>query len=157
MTIIVRCLLHNDKDSVMDIVRDTPEFELTEVPVAEEVLDAYLESPDEEYLALVAEIDGAVVGYICFGSIPLTLAAWDVYWLAVRRGQRGMGIGKALLTATEERIKQAGGYLVLIETSSKPNYTPTRRFYRKNGYHKASCIHDFYAPGDHRVTFAKSL
>ena len=141
----------------MDISRETPEFEPAEVPVAEEVLGAYLVSPGEDYQALVAEENGVVVGYICFGDIPLTVAAWDIYWLAVWSGWRGRGVGRALLAEAEGRIKQGGGYLVLIETSSKPNYLLTRRFYRKNGYSEASRIKDFYAPGDHRVTFAKRI
>jgi len=141
----------------MDILLDTPEFEPAEVPVAEEVLDVYLDSPGTEYQALVAEENGVIVGYISYGTIPLTAAAWDVYWLVVRRGWRGRGVGCTLLVEAERMIKGVGGYLVLIETSSKPNYLPTRRFYRKNGYCKVSIIRDFYAIGDHRVTFAKRL
>ncbi len=157
MSFVIRVLASRDKDAVMDILRDTPEFELAEVPIAEEVLDSYLVNPGEDYQALVAEENGLVVGYICFGTIPLTAAAWDIYWLAVRRGQRGRGLGRALLAGAEDKIKLAGGYLVLIETSSKPSYLSTRRFYRRNGYHEASRIRDFYALGDHRVTFAKRV
>ena len=141
----------------MDILRSTPEFEPAEIPVAEEVLDSYLASSGEDYQALVAEENGTVVGYICFGTIPLTAAAWDIYWLAVQCGWRRLGVGRTLLSEAEGQIKRTGGYLVLIETSSKPNYLPTRRFYRKNAYHQASLIRDFYATGDHRVTFAKRL
>lgn len=157
MSFIIRPLFPRDKDEVMDLLRDTPEFEPAEVPVAEEVLDAYLLSPSDGYLALVAEEEGVVAGYICFGAIPLTVAAWDIYWLAVRRGRRGRGVGRELLARAEKQIQEAGGGLILIETSSKPNYLPTRRFYRRNGYGEAARIRDFYAPGDHRVTFAKRL
>jgi len=139
----------------MDILHDTPEFEPAEIPVAEEVLDAYLVNPGESYQVLVAKDRDIVVGYICFGAIPLTVAAWDIYWLAVRRGWRRQGVGQSLLAEAEGQIKKAAGYLVLIETSSKLDYLPTRRFYRQNGYREAARIRDFYAPGDHGVTFAK--
>ncbi|MCL2149338.1 MAG: GNAT family N-acetyltransferase [Dehalococcoidia bacterium] len=157
MSLSIRTLVSNDRNIVVGILCGTPEFEPAEIPVAEEVLDAYLASPGGGYQALVAEEDGAVLGYICFGTIPLTAAAWDIYWLAVQREQRGRGVGRTLLAEAEGQMKRAGGYLVLIETSSKPNYLPTRRFYRKNGYHETSCIWDFYGIGDHRVTFAKKL
>ena len=157
MSFKIRPLTRDDKPAVMAIVSDTPEFEPAEVPVAEEVLDSYLFNPGEGYQAFVAEENGEVAGYICFGSTPLTAATWDIYWMAVSRSRRGRGIGQALLHQAEEAIKRAGGRLVLIETSSKPNYLPTRRFYRKSGYRQACLIKDFYAPGDHRVTFEKRL
>ena len=148
-------MTYADKPDVMAILRNTPEFEPEEVPVAEEVIDSYLVSPGEGYQCLAAAEDGTVIGYICFGSTPLTIATWDIYWMAVAWGNRGRGIGRMLLAEAENAIKQARGHLVLIETSSKPNYLPTRRFYRKNGYRQAGRIEDFYAPGDHRITFEK--
>jgi len=157
MSFAIRIMSPCDKGSVMDILLDTPEFEPMEVPVAEEVMDAYLDNPGIDYKALVAEENGVIVGYICFGAVPLTIASWDVYWLVSKRGWRGRGVGHSLLTEAERQIKETGGYLVLIETSSKPAYLPTRRFYRNNGYRRASLIRDFYALGDHRITFAKRL
>ncbi len=157
MALTIRSMTLSDKPAVMAILRDTPEFEPAEVPVAEEVLDSYLISPGEGYQALVAEEDGEVIGYICFGTTPLTAATWDIYWMAVARGRRGRGTGRNLLAEAEKQVKQGKGHLILIETSSKPNYLPTRRFYRKAGYRQASRIKDFYAPGDHRITFEKRL
>jgi ribosomal protein S18 acetylase RimI-like enzyme len=153
----IRPMASYDKPGVMAILRDTPEFEPAEVPIAEEVLDSYLVSPGEGYLALVAENDGEVMGYICFGSTPLTAATWDIYWMAVARMKRGQGTGRMLLSEAEKQIERAGGRLILIETSSKPNYLATRRFYRHNEYRQAGRIKDFYAPGDHRITFEKRL
>ena len=157
MAFIIRPLAQHDKPAVMGILRSTQEFEPAEVPVAEEVLDSCLASPGNGYQSLVAEEHGAPLGFICFGMIPLTIAAYDVYWLAVKKGQRRQGVGRALLVKAETEIKIAGGYLVLIETSSKPGYRPARSFYRRCGYQAVSRIRDFYAPGDHRVTFAKKL
>jgi ribosomal protein S18 acetylase RimI-like enzyme len=155
MPLTVRPLSSVDKPAVMAIITGTPEFEPGELPVAEEVLDAYLFNPGEGYMAFVAEEDEQVAGYVCFGSTPLTAATWDIYWMAVSHNKRGRGIGQALLGEAERAIQRAGGKLILIETSSKPNYLPTRRFYRKSGYRQANVIKDFYAPGDHRVTFEK--
>ena len=157
MPLTIRAMTAADKPAVMALLRDTPEFEPSEVPVAEEVLDCYLASPGEGYRTLVAEDSAEVIGYICFGSTPLTAATWDIYWMAVARQRRGQGAGYMLLRQAEKDIKQAGGRLILIETSSKPNYLPTRRFYRRQGYRQVSRIRDFYAPGDHRITFEKRL
>jgi ribosomal protein S18 acetylase RimI-like enzyme len=146
-----------DKPAFMALLEATPEFEPAEIPIAEEVLDCYLVSPGRDYQALAAEKDGRFVGYICYGSTPLTESTWDIYWMAVQQSMRGHGVGTALLHEAEERIKTLGGHLVLIETSSKPNYLPTRRFYRRHNYKQISRIKDFYAPGDHLVTFEKRV
>ena len=155
--LIIRPMTARDKSSVMAILHGTSEFEPGEVPIAEEVIDSYLISPGEGYQTLVAAEGGAVSGYICFGSTPLTAATWDIYWMAVASAKRGRGIGRALLAEAENSIRKAKGRLILIETSSKPNYLPTRRFYRKQGYRQASRIKDFYATGDHRITFEKRI
>jgi ribosomal protein S18 acetylase RimI-like enzyme len=144
-----------DKPQLMALLADTPEFEAAEIPVAEEVIDIYLECPGRDYKITIAEVSSKIVGYICFGQTPLTMTTWDIYWMAVARDKRGMGIGAGLLKSAEEGIQKAGGKLALIETSSKPNYLNTRRFYLKKGYKRISRIRDFYAPGDHRLLFEK--
>ena len=144
-----------DKPQLMALLKATPEFTPAEVIVAEEVIDTYLDSPGRDFQILVAEISSRILGYVCFGLTPLTLTTWDIYWMAVALDKRGTGIGAALLKSAEDRIQKAGGRLVLIETSSQPNYLNTRRFYIKKGYKRASRIRDFYAPGDHRLTFEK--
>lgn len=144
-----------DKPSLVALLKDTSEFEPIEIPVAEEVIDAYLDSPDQYYTVTVAVIKSVVLGYICFGQTPLTKHTWDIYWMAVANAKRGLGIGKMLLKSAEEAIICAGGKLVLVETSSKPNYLNTRRFYRRNGYKRVSRIVDFYAPDDHLLVLEK--
>jgi ribosomal protein S18 acetylase RimI-like enzyme len=142
----------------MRILSDTPEFPPTDVSVAEELVDAYLDDPSGSgYYVLVAEADAAVVGYICYGPTPLTNGTWDVYWLAVARPEQGQGVGGALLAAAEAKMEEAQGRLILIETSSKPNYEKTRRFYQSQGYEVISRIPDFYEPGDDKLTFQKRL
>ncbi|MCL1885988.1 MAG: GNAT family N-acetyltransferase [Dehalococcoidia bacterium] len=153
----LRPMISRDKPQLMALLRDTSEFEPEEIPVAEEVIDAYLDNPDRYYIITVAVIKSSVAGYVCFGQTPLTRYTWDIYWMAVTKEKRGQGIGEALLRKAEESISRAGGKLVLVETSSKPNYLSTRRFYRRNEYKRITRIVDFYAPGDHLLIFEKRL
>jgi ribosomal protein S18 acetylase RimI-like enzyme len=155
MDVRLRPMTAADKPSVMALLEATPEFEPEEIPVAEEVIDFYLDCPGRDYLINVAESSSGIIGYVCFGQSPLTLSTWDIYWMAVSLECRGMGAGGMLLRDTEEEIQKGGGKLALIETSSKPNYLNTRRFYIKKGYKRVSRIRDFYAPGDHRLIFEK--
>ena len=149
-------MLRRDKPAVMRILKATPEFKPGEVTIAEELLDSYLNSPtDSGYYVLVADIDSAVAGYVCYGPTPLTDSTWDIYWIAVDPDEKGQGIGTLLLEDAEKEIRGAGGYLILIETSGKVEYLNTRGFYKARGYSVASTIRDFYAPGDDLVTFEK--
>jgi ribosomal protein S18 acetylase RimI-like enzyme len=143
---------------MMAILHSTPEFLPHEVLVAEELIDAFLTSSIESgYRILVAETDNRVVGYACYGETPLTEGTWDVYWIAVGRNTRGQGVGRALMQATENEIKKLQGRLVVIETSTKPDYNKTRQFYIKQGYSEIAVIPDFYTVGDGKAIMIKRL
>jgi hypothetical protein len=45
--------------------------------------------------------------------------------------------------------------MLVVETSSRPEYAPTRAFYERRGYAEAARMREFYAPGDDRVIFTK--
>jgi ribosomal protein S18 acetylase RimI-like enzyme len=145
----------SDKPQLIKLIRNTSEFEPDEIPIAEEIIDAYLDCPNQYYTIKVAKIESIVVGYVCFGQTPLTKSTWDIYWMAVDNEKRRIGIGKTLLKSAEEEIFGLRGKLILVETSSKPNYLNTRKFYKRNGYRQVSRITDFYAPDDHLIIFEK--
>jgi len=142
----------------MALLRGTPEFKPAEVVVAEEVIDSYLADPaGSGYNTLVAEDGPAISGYICYGPTPLTEGTWDVYWIAAAAGEQGKGVGSALLAYAEDKIKEAGGRLIVIETSSQTSYVKSRRFYSNHGYGAIARLPDFYAPGDDKIILQKRL
>jgi ribosomal protein S18 acetylase RimI-like enzyme len=142
----------------MTILRATPEFLPHEVTIAEELIDSFLNKGKlSGYTIEVAEIDGKVVGYICWGDTPLTDGTWDIYWVAVDRNEQGKGIGAQLMAAAEKSIYATGGRLAVVETSGKPDYNKTRQFYLKIGYVEEARIKDFYTAGDDKVIMVKRL
>lgn len=158
MTIKIRHMLKKDRPALIEILKDTPEFKPSEVVVAEEVIDSYLNEPENSgYYTLVAEDGSGIAGYICYGPTPMTDGTWDLYWEAVAREKRGQGIGSALMKAAEGAIRKAKGRLALIETSSTPAYEKTRRFHFGNGYNEVARIPDFYSPGDDKLILQKRL
>ena len=154
----IRSLLARDKQSLMDLLRDTPEFSPADLAVAEEVCDCYLkESFKSGYHIFVLDRDSSIPGYICYGPTPITEGTWDIYWIAVAKELQGKGIGATLLTVAENKIKQLEGRMMLAETSSIPEYDKTRRFYQSHGYEVVAQIADFYVPGDDKIIFQKRL
>jgi hypothetical protein len=57
----------------------------------------------------------------------------------------------------EQRITDAGGHAIYVETASQPRYAPTRAFYERCGYTVAATLPDFYSPGDDKVIYTKVL
>jgi GNAT superfamily N-acetyltransferase len=151
----LRSLTTADRGRIEEISRAVGLFHDDEVAVALEVLDGALAgSPD--YLALGAERDGRLAGWICWGPTPCTLGTYDLYWMAVDPALHGAGVGTALLHAMERRLSSVAR-LIVVETAGRPDYAPTRAFYERRGYRPASRIPDFYAPGDDQVVYVKAL
>jgi ribosomal protein S18 acetylase RimI-like enzyme len=151
-------MIKGDKPALVTLLRATPEFKSAEVVVAEEVIDSYLADPASSgYNTLVVKDGPVISGYICYGPTPLTEGTWDVYWIAVAAGDQGKGVGSALLAYAEDKIKEAGGRLIVIETSSQASYIKSRRFYSNHGYEAIARLPDFYAPGDDKVILQKRL
>jgi ribosomal protein S18 acetylase RimI-like enzyme len=151
-------MIKGDKSALMKLLRSLPEFKSAEVAVAEEVIDSYLADPaGSGYNTLVAKDGPAVIGYICYGPTPLTEGIWDIYWMAVSAEKQGKGVGGALLTYAEDRIREAKGRLIIIETSSQEGYQKTRRFYLNHGYKVIARLPDFYALGDDKIILQKRL
>ena len=147
-----------DRAAIIEILENEPAFVPEEVETAGELIDCYFEDPSGcGYHFYVAEHAGKVAGYVCYGPTPLTRGTWDMYWLATAPGLRGQGIGGSLLKLAEQDIKELSGRLILIETSSNPNYEAARKLYRSHSYLEVSTIPDFYSPGDNKVTFCKAL
>jgi len=86
-----------------------------------------------------------------------TVASADLYWIAVHLDRQGRGLGRALLDAAETWIAREGRTRVYLETSTRPQYVPTRAFYLRCGYAIAAELVDFYAPGDGKAIFLKVL
>ena len=137
-------------------MRGTGLFREAEVATAVELLDEALDG-DDDYRFLGAFDGPELIGYACFGPTPDTVGTWDLYWIAVDRERHGRGIGTELLQAVERTLMADGGRLVVVETSSRADYGPTRGFYEARGYAKAATIPGYYAPGDDLVIYAKDL
>ena len=147
-----------DREVVRAIVTSTGFFHPYEVEVAVELVEERLaKGAQSGYQFLFAEREGVVQGYACYGPIACTQASYDLFWIAVEPSARGQGLGRMLLAESEARIRQAGGLRVYAETSNRPHYAPTRRFYERSGYRREAVLKDFYAPGDDKAIYVKVL
>lgn len=138
------------------LTRGTGLFREEEVATALELLDESLDG-DDDYRFVGAFDADQLVGYACWGATPGTAATSDLYWIVVDRGRQGAGVGSQLLGEVERRLTADGRRLVVVETSSRTDYAPTRGFYEARGYTRTATIPGYYAPGDDLVVFTKDL
>jgi ribosomal protein S18 acetylase RimI-like enzyme len=137
---------------------ETDVFTSAEIDIALELIDKVVDDPDQkDYVACSCVDGGEVLGYYCIGATPGTEATFDLYWIAVKPGAQGRGVGRKLIHHAEDAIRALGGKLIIVETSSQPRYERTRRFYREQGYSQLSLIRDYYRAGDDLVVYGKYL
>ncbi|TFH12632.1 MAG: N-acetyltransferase, partial [Nitrosomonadales bacterium] len=103
------------------------------------------------------EEGGKMLGYSCFGRIPLTEASYDLYWLVVDTDFQNKGIAKQLLNLTEIAVNSEAGTQLYAETSSMDNYKPARSFYQKAGFSECARQKNFYKKGDDKVTYVQLI
>ena len=148
----------SDVSAVREIIAATGFFSDEEITIAGELVEETLvKGAAAGYHFIFAESAGTLVGYCCFGPIPLTRESFDIYWVAVMPGQQGSGLGRRLMEIAEDTIRDFGGRRAYADTSSREQYQPTRNFYEAIGYHLEACLPDFYAPGDGKVVYCKIL
>ena len=148
-----------DGAQILSITAKNTVFNQEEVECVDELWEEYVTQGSDKsgYYFLVDKEDDYVLGYSCYGPRSLTSGTFDLYWIAVDPTIHRGGVGRKLLTASEEAILKLGGRLIVVETSGLPVYEPTRKFYLATGYTLEATLKDFYSDGDDLVIFTKHL
>ncbi len=155
----IRSLVEKDRARLLSMLIKTRAFTSAEIDVAMELIDIVLKDENQKDYGIdcMADDQDQVIGYICYGSAPMTQGTFDLYWIAVDPDSQEKGVGSKLLGFLEKRVSTEGGRLILADTSTIPQYGKTRKFYLKNGFEEVAVIRDYYYPGNDRVTFCKRL
>ncbi len=156
---MIRATHEADTDELVRIAEGTGVFKPLEIECLLELLaDFGLDAVAcAGHRTITYELDGRVVGFAYYAPTPMTVGTWHLYWIFVSKEIQARGLGTEMLLHVESQIADAGGRLLLIETSGLPSYIPTRKFYLKHGYEETGTIRDFYSDGDDQVIFRKRL
>lgn len=147
-------LQRTHRGRLREILDATAVFRPDEVEIALELFDEAI-AGDYEFLG--GFDDDVLVAYACFGATPGTDRTFDLYWIAVHPTVQRHGGGSRLLAEVERRLRDRGARMLVVETSSRPEYDATRRFYLARGYREVARMRDYYAVGDDRVICTKPL
>jgi GNAT superfamily N-acetyltransferase len=147
-----------DASALLHLAGAEPLFSREEAETVDELLETYLEQEDHGgYFFLSAMENGKLLGFACYGPTPLTQGTFDLYWIAVGAPAKGKGVGRALMAHVEDEVRKRGGRMLVLDTSGRGEYAPTRAFYTSLGYTHAATVADFYAPGDDLIIFTRLL
>lgn len=146
-----------DGSQIQDIAARAGVFSQEEVECVEAIWEDYLAvgAATTGYTFIVDREGDRVLGFSCYGPRDLTSGVFDLYWIAVDSSSHRNGVGRRLLNATEQAVREAGGRMLIAETSGTPHYEPTRKFYSGMGYVLEASIKDFYERGDDLAIFVK--
>jgi D-alanine-D-alanine ligase len=151
-------LTRADAVPIRQLVVATGFFNAAEIAIARELVDEHLaKGRASGYWFVLAESGADLAGYACFGPAPATVFSWHLYWIAVAPGWQRRQVGRLLLDQVEARIRAADGTQLYAETSSRPQYAPTRQFYARTGFREVAELPEFFGPGDGKVILQKDL
>jgi ribosomal protein S18 acetylase RimI-like enzyme len=87
----------------------------------------------------------------------MTHGTFNLLAIAIDPALQGKGVGRMLVAGLEERLRAAGGRVLLVETSSLDEFAGTREFYAAQAFFQEARIRDFYAEGEDKILFWKRL
>jgi aminoglycoside 6'-N-acetyltransferase I len=130
-------------------------------------------------ICLVARAGNEILGWV--GAIPGYSHAWELHPLVVRADVRGLGVGRALVTALEERVRAAGALTLHLGTDDDRSTPGTSAggvelfpdvlshaaslrvidhpagFYQRMGFEVVGLIPDANGPGKPDILMAKRV
>ncbi len=133
-------------------------FNAEEVATVQELFEDYLkDAVASGYHFLSYRENDQVLGFVCWGPVPLSQSTVDLYWIVTAPTASRRGVAAALFQAMETAVRALGRWLIVIWTSSRPGYEPARRFYERVGCTLAVQIPEFYDRGDDLCVYTRYL
>jgi ribosomal protein S18 acetylase RimI-like enzyme len=142
-----------DISELQVLVEETGMFPADMVP---ELLARFLAGDTGEYW-LTCRLGEELAGFCYAVEETLAEGSWNMLAIAVLPSLHGNGIGSNLVTALETELRARNARILIAETSGTPAFAPARAIYSKAGYAQEARIRDFWADGDDKVVFWKSL
>ncbi len=144
-----------DRDSILSLVEASGQFDSDGLAHVLSTLDAHLAGQGDG-IWFTAD-DGEPIGVAYCAPEAVTSGTWNLLMLWTRQDRHGQGHGTALVRQVEDAVRGRKARLLIVETSGLPAFATARSFYAKCGFTLEATIKNFFADGDHKVVFTKSL
>lgn len=156
---MIRSIQRDDTAAVVGLAVGSGLFAQEESDGIRVLMDDYFTRTHTQGHACVLDVDDDAVpiGVAYYQPTPATDRTWTLLMIAVRRDRQGRGRGGALMRHVEDDLRDRQQRLLLVETSGVPEFSLTREFYEKAGYHAEARVRDYYQAGDDMVLYRKDL
>jgi len=148
-----------DAAAIHCIAENAGVFSQSEIKSVDEMLDAFFNpTPDDDHTFIVYRDETrTVLGLACYGPTPFTDRIWELYWICVERARQRNHVGHALMEFISAELKAQTARALYLETSDSDAYAPARAFYEREGFECAAHLNDFYARGEGKIIYRKTL
>ena len=152
---MIRYTEATDIDPILRIVADSGQFDDEAQGYIRETLVNHL-AGESDAIWLTAD-DGEAIGVAYCAPEPVASGTWNLQMLWTRGDRNRGGYGGALVKHLEAELHSRNARLLIVETSGLPDFAPARAFYQKYGFVQEATIRNFFAVGDDKLVFIKSL
>lgn len=152
---MIRETIPDDSAALLAIIESSGQFDATSLAHVKETLAYYFEGTSED-LWFTAD-DGEPVGVAYCAPEPVTDGTWNLLMLWTRHDRHGHGHGSALVKHVEKVLTEREVRLLIVETSSLPEFERARAFYSRCGFAQEAQVRNFFAAGDDKIIYTKSL
>lgn len=150
----IRAVSKEDIETLKKIIDSS---ELFPSEYLDEMISDYFNNPETEdiWFTYINKESLSAIGY----CVPekLTDGTYNLLAIGVMKELQGKGIASEMMKYIEQLIKQKGGRILIVETSSDDAQFAARNFYKKIGYTKEAIIRDFWKEGEDKIVFWKKL
>ena len=150
----IRKIIKNDIEDLKSVLHT---IELFPAEMLDDMMSDYFENPETEDIWFTAVHNEKPVSIGYCAPEKLTDGTYNLYAIGVQSDLQDKGIGGEMMIFIEDYLKNAGHRILIVETSSSPEFELTREFYIKRNYTKEATIRDFWKEGDDKVIFWKKL
>lgn len=150
----IRAVERSDLDGLRSVVDSCGLFPSEYL---DEMISGYFNDPDTQdiWFTYVDKHAPRAIGF----CVPekFTEGTYNLLAIGVAEGSQRRGIAGHMMAHLEQRLKQQGGRILIVETSSDGAQLGARNFYAKIGYAQAAVIKDFWKDGEDKLVFWKRL
>lgn len=123
----------------------------------EDMIADFFTNPNTNDIWLTIDIENIPIALAYVAPERMTAGTYNLYLIAVHKDYQGKGIGTQIVNYIEEMLRKKGVRILIVETSSLPEFELTRKFYKKQNYHCEATIREFYQEGEDKIIFWKKL
>ena len=152
---MIRDTLGTDKEILLDIIKDSGQFDEAGLAHVEQTLERHL-SDGSDALWFTAD-DGEPIGVAYCAPELVTSGTWNLLMLWLRKDREGQGHGTELISHVEKSLDGLSARLLIVETSGTPDFETARAFYSRCGFTLEARIQDFFEVGDDKLIYTKSI